>query len=101
MAALEQAHGRQGAKQPGEFGYFGNIGLDEEYGFLRVQSAGQEIQRDIQGILAPLRGIEQRGHGMVIGDEIVGLPLVLQFDRRLHHAEIIAQVQRARGLNAG
>jgi len=37
---------------------------------------------------------------MVIRDEQKGLALPLQFQSRFHHAEIIAQVQFARGLDA-
>ena len=38
---------------------------------------------------------------MVIGDEIDGLALLLHLDGRLHRAEIIAEMQRAGGLDAG
>ena len=45
--------------------------------------------------------IAHTGERMIIGDEIKRFAFVLQRDRRLHHAEIIADVQDAAGLNAG
>ena len=38
---------------------------------------------------------------MVVRDEIVGLALVLQLQRRLHHAEVVADVKTTAGLKAG
>src|SRR5215213_6652101 len=38
---------------------------------------------------------------MVIGDEVKRLTLLLQRNRRPHHAEVIADVQNAAGLDAG
>lgn len=38
---------------------------------------------------------------MVIGNEIKCLALVLEFNGRLHHAEVVAHVQRAGRLDAG
>jgi len=37
---------------------------------------------------------------MIISDEIEGLAFFLQLDGRFHHAEIVAQMKRARGLDA-
>ena len=38
---------------------------------------------------------------MIIRDEIKGFTLFLERDGRLHHPEIISEVQRAAGLDAG
>ena len=38
---------------------------------------------------------------MVIGDEIIRLAFVLEFNGRLHHAEVVAYMQRAGRLDAG
>ena len=62
--------------------------------------AGEKIQRHVQGIFAPLRRVEQRGHGMVVGDEIKRLAFFLQLDGGPHHPEIISEMQRAAGLDA-
>ena len=100
-AALQQAHGRDGGQHPRQFRDFRHVGLAEQQRLARVQAAGQEIQRHVQCSAASFGGVHQGGHGMVISDEVKRLALLLQFDGGLHHAEIIPQVQRARGLNAG
>ena len=97
---FQQAHGGECGEEPGEFGDFGDIRLAEENGFLGIEAAGEEIQSDIPGILAPLGGVEEGGHGMVIGDEVQRLALVLQLNGRPHHPEIVSEVQGAAGLDA-
>ena len=37
---------------------------------------------------------------MIVGDEIVGVVVVLQIDELLERAEVVADVQSARGLNS-
>ena len=69
--------------------------------FFGVEAAGEEVKGHIEGVLTPFGRINQRGHRMVIGDEIERLPLLLKLNRGLHHTEIIAQMQRARRLYAG
>ena len=101
VASFEQAHRGDGGEHPGQFCDGGHVGLAEQEGRGGVQSAGQEIERNVQSVLAALGGVEERGHGMVVGDEIEGLALFLQFDGGFHHAKVIAQVERARRLNAG
>ena len=49
---------------------------------------------------AALGGVEQRGHRVVVGDEVERLALFLQLDGGLHHPEVIAEMQRARRLDA-
>ncbi len=95
-----EAHGREGSEHPGQLGYFGHIGLAEEESFLGVQPAREKIQRNVEGVLAALLGVEERGHGMIIGDEIKCLAPFLQLDGGPHHPEIVAEMERARGLDA-
>ena len=49
---------------------------------------------------APFLGVEQRSHGMIIRNKVESLAFVLQFHSRQHHPEIIAEMQRARRLDA-
>ena len=51
--------------------------------------------------LAQEGGIGRLGEGMQVGDEVEALVAGLQLDRRLHHPEVVADVQRAGRLNAG
>ena len=73
----------------------------KKHGFGGVEAAGEEIEGDVHCVFAALLGVEEGGHRVVIRDEVVGLAFVLQFHRRLHHAEIVADVQSAGGLDAG
>ncbi len=98
---LQQAHRGNGAEHPGQFRHLRHVGLAEENCFVGVETAGQEIQRHVQRILPALGGIKQGGHRVIIGDEIESLAVVLQLDCGAHHAEIIAKVERAGGLDAG
>jgi hypothetical protein len=100
VAALEQTHRRYRAQEPGEFGDFRHVGLFPEHGLLRIKTASQEIQRNIERVFAALGGIGQRGHRMVVGDEVERIALILQFDGGSHHPEIVAEMQRATGLDA-
>ena len=99
-AAFEQTHRRYRAEQPRQFGHFRHIGLFEKHRFLRVEAAGEEIERDLEAVPAPLSGVEQRSHRVIVGDEIKRLASFLKLDGRLHHPEIISQMQRAGGLDA-
>ena len=101
VAILQHRHGRERGEQPGQLGDFGHIALTEEHRLGRIQSAREKIQRHILRILAPLLCVIERGHRVVVGDEIIGLALVLELDRRLHHAEVVAHMQRAGRLDAG
>ena len=100
-AALQQAHRSNRRQHPGQLRHFRHIRLAKENRLLRIQPAGQEIQRHIQRIGAALLGIEQRSHRVIIGDEIKGLPFFLQFNGWPHHPKIIPDVQRAGRLYAG
>jgi hypothetical protein len=100
-AALQQAHRGDAAQDPGQLGDLGHIRLAPEGGLLRIEPAGEEVDRQIPHMTAQGGGIVDRGERVVVGDEIKGLALLLQPDGRLHHAEVIANVETAAGLDAG
>ena len=101
VAALQQAHGRDGAENPGKLAVLRHITLAEEDAFRRIKAAGEEIDGEFADVLAQPVAILHGGEGMVVGDEVVGVALMLQLERRLHHAEVIADVKSAAGLKAG
>src|SRR5437763_1812921 len=68
---------------------------------LRIESARQKIERDAPAIGAQNFRIAHAGERMIIGDEVKRFALGLQRDGRSHHAEVIADVQNATGLNTG
>ena len=100
MRPFEQSHRRDRGKQPRQFGHLRHVGLAEENGPFRVKAAREKIQRHVQSVFAPFRGVEQRRHRMIIRDEIERLALFLQLDGGPHHPEIISEMQRAAGLDA-
>ncbi len=97
---LQQAHVRHRAENPGEFGNLGNIGLAEEDGAVGVESEGQVIQGDVQRVLPQCFRVVDGRQGVIVGDEIEALRLVLQGDVLANGAEVVAEVQLARRLDA-
>jgi hypothetical protein len=75
--------------------------LAEERGVFRIEAAGQKIERNVARAFTQRFRIADAGKRVVFGNEIKGFALGLQRNRRPHHAEIIADVQRATGLDAG
>ena len=100
VAALQQAHGRHCAQEPGQLGVLGRVGLLPEHAAIGIKPGRQPIESHIQRVLPTLRRVGQRGHGVVVGDKVVGLALLLKADGREHGSEIIAQVQGAARLDA-
>ncbi len=101
MGVLQHRHRRQRAENPGELADAVDIGLPEERRLLRVEPAGQEIERDAAGVFPQQRRIVEGGQRVIIGDEIKGLAALLPLDGGTHHAEVIADVRDAGGLDAG
>ena len=99
-ASLQQSHRCQSAQDPGKLGDRRHLGLAEKARFARIETAGKEIDGDAANVFAQISGVVHGRQGMKIGNEIEGLAAVLQLDGRLHHAEVIAEMQSARRLNA-
>ncbi len=78
-----------------------HVTLPKQNGAGGIQAAGEETRRRFEGEPAQIVRLGHRGERVVIGDEINRAIALLQFDRRLHHPEIVAQVQRTRRLDAG
>jgi len=75
--------------------------LAKEACFLRIEPAGQKVDGDFPGMGSECDGIAHGGESVEIGDEVQRLPLFLQLDGWFHHAEVIAKMRKARGLDAG
>ena len=75
--------------------------MPKERRAVRIESAGQKIERDAAAVFAQHFRIAHTGQRMIIRDEIKRFALGLQRDGRPHHAEIIPDVQRAARLNTG
>ena len=79
----------------------GTSDLQKERAPFRIEPAGQKIERHPPAVFTQRLRIPHAGQRVIIGDEIKRFAFGLQRDRRLHHAEIIADVQNATRLNAG
>src|SRR5712691_5280770 len=99
--ALELAERRDGVEQPVQLSMLGHVGLHEHDAPLRVESRGQEADRHVERALPQGRHVVRLGDGVQVHDTEQALVLVLQPDPVLHRTEIVADVQLARGLNAG
>ena len=93
MAALEQAHRAHRREDPRQLVDLRHVALAEEHRALRVQPAGEEIHRQLAVQRRSSAPLLDRGHRVVVGDEVEPLALVLQAHRRLHRPEVVAQVQ--------
>ena len=102
--AFEPAERRDHGQKQVEFGVFGNQGLQEDDGFLRVEAGGQIVDGDLQGVFGNGRGIAVVGReGVPVGDEIQAVVggIVLETDPVLERAEVVADVQASGGAHAG
>ena len=100
MGPFEQTHTCHRGKDPGKFGHLRHVALPEDEGFGRVQTQSQVIRGDHEGIAFQFFAVLHRCKRMVIGDEVVAIPLVLKADMVLDGPEIVAQVQSPAGLDA-
>ena len=103
VAAFEQSHRTEGVEDPGELLDLHDIGLAIEDGPFGIQAASQEIDGDATDPLTQFGRFRILGHRMVVGDEIQALgPMgFLELDCRLHHAEVVAQMQGSGWLHPG
>ncbi len=98
---LQHPHRADHREEPRQLVYLRHRALAEEDRFLRVQPAGQEGEGHLPDALAERRRVVDRGQRVVVGHEIDRLRgLGLPGHRPLDHAEIIAEMERPRGLDS-
>ena len=100
VATLEQPHRRERRQQPSQLAHLRHIALAEEHRLGRVEPAREKIQRNVECVFTPFAGVEHRRHRVIVRDKIIRLALLLQLDRRMHHAEVVANMQRPRRLDS-
>ena len=93
VTPLKQPHRRDCAQDPSQLGYLRHVRLTEKYRTRRVQPTCKEVQRKIPYIRTHGLGIPHRCQSMQVRNKVKRLASLLQLDRRLHHAEIIAQMR--------
>lgn len=86
---------------PAEFSMLADIGLAEDDAFFRIKAASQIGFNDIEATLAQFGGRLMHGDGVVIRQEDKTVIRVLQRNPLREGADIVAEMEIARGLNAG
>ena len=77
-----------------------DVGLHEDRALLGVEAGGEEVDRDLAGVLLDeLGAVVERGERVPVGYEEVGLILVLKPDPVRQRALEIAQMQQPRRLH--
>ena len=103
---LELGHAAQLAKHgvavqhPAKLGVGGNVGLNEQHVFLRVQTAGDIGRQLDQGVPPQLRRDLPHSDGVHVGHHIVAVILIRQRRPVSDGAQIGTQRQVAGGLDA-
>lgn len=102
MRALEGAHACHTAEDPRELVDFGKIRLPNQVDSLGQLEAQSQIRcGDLVGTGTEKSGIPERGQGVVVRDEEQTLGSTSgQLEVLSHSAEVVPQMQRARGLDA-
>ncbi len=95
VAALQQAHRRDRREQPGELRDLRQVRLQEDGRHLGVQAQGEEGRGHLQGALTQFLRLVYTGQGVIVGDEVVAVVLVLQVQVLPERAEVIAYMQGA------
>ena len=102
--ALEPAERRDHGEEEVEFRMFGDTGLQEDYGLLRIEAGGEVVDSDLQGIFGDGGGIRVvAGEGVPVSDKVETLVLGigLEIDPVLESPEEMADVKSAGGAHAG
>jgi len=84
-----------------QLGVFGDLGLDENRGLVRIDSNRQPVDHHLESELGDLpRVFIMRGQRMPVGGEEQAFGLLLKLQPVFQHAVVVAQVQRAGGAHA-
>src|SRR5207237_829375 len=92
---------RDGVQDPVELRVLGDVRLHEDDGPRRIDAGGEEPDRHVDRALGQGRCVVGLRDGMQVHDAEQAVVLVLQLDPVLYGAEVIADVQLARRLDAG
>src|SRR3989442_8601208 len=99
--ACGPAGGGAGGKKQVQLAVCGQVGWNKHDATLGLESRRKQADRHVERALPQRRRVVGLGDGVQVHDAEQALVLVLQPHPVLHGTEIIADVQLARGLNAG
>ena len=98
--ALQPAHGRDGAQEPGQFRVLGPVTLDEQRAALRIEAQGQERCGHLERPLAQEHRIVRARERVVVDDAVDRLVFPLQDHVVADGPEIVAEVDDPGRLDA-
>jgi len=98
--AVQPSEPRHAVEHPCEFSVFGDLALVEHDVLLRIDAAGDEGCGDLADRARQFGGILPDGDGMQVHHAVDAVVGVLEFDEVDDRAEIVAEVQIARRLDA-
>ncbi len=79
----------------------GDVGLHEQHALLGIDAGGQEAHGHVQGAGGQLVHLVRLGDGVIVHDADEALVLILERHPVLDGAQVVAEVQLARGLDTG
>ena len=98
--AVEPAEPRHAVEDPGELGVAGHLALIEDDVAVGVDARGDEGRGHLVRVVGELVGVLEHGDGVEIDHAIKAVMLGLQRHEFGDGAEIVAEMQIARGLHA-
>ena len=99
---LQPGNRRDHGQQQRKLGMFLDGGLPENHALFGIKTGGDPVLHHFVDIIPHPGGVRVvAGQGVPVSDEEVGFFRALQLHIIFQHAEIVAQMQRARGAHAG
>ena len=83
---------------PGQFRMLGHMGLNKNGALFRVQTTGDELGIELQGLPAERRRVLSDGDGVLIRDTVKGVIVLLQRNPVAQGAQIVSQGNLSAGL---
>ena len=101
MRLHEERYGDEALEYPRELGVLRDARLLKDDDLLRVDTDAEVVEDDVDYVGAQERCVLHGGQGVVIRDHEHAVVLLIGIKERLKRAEIVADVERAGGLEAG
>lgn len=79
---------------------FGHIAPPKENCLLRIDAEREVGERRVECVFAQRGGVANRCERMQVGDEVQSLAFILQLNELTQRSVVVAEVQRARGLDS-
>ena len=99
--AAQLAERGHAVEDPGEPAVLRHVALHEQDAALRVEAGGHEQRRELTAAVGELIALVRHRHRMEVDDAIHGVVAVLVVDPAANGPQVVAEMQVARGFDAG